>query len=790
MGRLASAITLIAGLLLAWHASTPPPVVPANAPATTFSADRAVADVRAIGQRPHPAGSADHARVRAWLIQQMRTVGLTVRAQPGSSLRARLDEGEWRADGADTVNLIGILPGRDRAAPAVALMAHYDSVPGSPGAADDGAGIAAALEIVRALQAGGTRHRDLILLFTDAEEAGLHGARAFFTADPLRNRIGFLINMDVRGDAGRAIMHETGANSGEAIALYARVVGKPMTDSIASDVKRYITNNTDFAIAKEAGVAGLNLSFLGDQFDYHAASSTPDRLDRRSLQDLGDQALAITRATITASRLPQPAPDRAYASLLSWWTVQYPLWGGWLLLAASGLLAFAAWARGARMAGGVRARGVAAAVTFVLACALAIHAVRIGTGVDYGFTVVRPLLARWGWFETAVGLAILAVSLATFTAAARGAPRRAVIPILGIGLACWLIDGFSPVGPILAMLTAAGAAIAFRTPLPRDALPFGLFVITGLLAIIAQSMAPAAAVLLCWSLVAAGIVALLATRAGGWRVTAIVAIGAVALGQIGSIGHAILLTVGENIPEAGALFAMMAAAIIAPLLARAAEEGGTRVMAVACAMAALALTAGIRLGDPASPLRPDTSQILYVSDATTGQSYRISSLARIDPWTRAALRADGHGAGTAAMPPLFARVSIARARSARIDPPPSTIVRLPDGRVRITVAATPDVRDLRVRLASSTPIRRVIVNGIDAPGLMARAQAPATIQWTAPTHGLTILLEPSTPGRIAARLSALRDGWPREARPLPRRPADAMPWYNSDSSVALWTLAL
>ncbi|WP_369751217.1 M28 family peptidase, partial [Novosphingobium sp. AP12] len=26
--------------------------------------------------------------------------------------------------------------------PAVALMAHYDSVPGSPGAADDGAGVA------------------------------------------------------------------------------------------------------------------------------------------------------------------------------------------------------------------------------------------------------------------------------------------------------------------------------------------------------------------------------------------------------------------------------------------------------------------------------------------------------------------------------------------------------------------------------------------------------------------------------------------------------------------------
>nr|QQZ51290.1 hypothetical protein JKL49_09545 [Phenylobacterium glaciei] len=29
-------------------------------------------------------------------------------------------------------NLIGVLPGKDRKAPALALMAHYDSVPGSP----------------------------------------------------------------------------------------------------------------------------------------------------------------------------------------------------------------------------------------------------------------------------------------------------------------------------------------------------------------------------------------------------------------------------------------------------------------------------------------------------------------------------------------------------------------------------------------------------------------------------------------------------------------------------------
>ena len=50
-------------------------------------------------------------------------------------------------------NIVGVLPGRDRSAPALALMAHYDSVAASPGAADDIMGVAAILETARAIKA-------------------------------------------------------------------------------------------------------------------------------------------------------------------------------------------------------------------------------------------------------------------------------------------------------------------------------------------------------------------------------------------------------------------------------------------------------------------------------------------------------------------------------------------------------------------------------------------------------------------------------------------------------------
>ena len=51
-------------------------------------------------------------------------------------------------------------------------MAHYDSVPFGPGAADDGAGVVTLLETARALKAGPPLKNDVIFLFTDGEEAG------------------------------------------------------------------------------------------------------------------------------------------------------------------------------------------------------------------------------------------------------------------------------------------------------------------------------------------------------------------------------------------------------------------------------------------------------------------------------------------------------------------------------------------------------------------------------------------------------------------------------------------
>jgi Zn-dependent M28 family amino/carboxypeptidase len=82
-------------------------------------------------------------------------------------------------DGKDLygVNVIarldGIQPG-----PPVVIGAHYDTVPNSPGADDNGSGVAALLELARVLKPMPVRVPVILAAF-DHEEAGMFGSRAF-----------------------------------------------------------------------------------------------------------------------------------------------------------------------------------------------------------------------------------------------------------------------------------------------------------------------------------------------------------------------------------------------------------------------------------------------------------------------------------------------------------------------------------------------------------------------------------------------------------------------------------
>ena len=332
-------VALVLGLLLGIYATIPPAPRPADAPSALFSAGRAMADVRVIAARPHPTGSAENAEVRRHLLLRMGALGMEVQTEtallPAKGLE-RLNRWSGRSDSAVTMtNVIGILPGRDRSLPAVMLMSHHDTVWGSPGAADDTTGVAASLEVVRAIKAKGQPERDLIVLVTDAEELGLMGAKHFFANNPLRSRVGAIINLEARGGGGRANMFQTSAQNGAAMELYATHAQQPAASSLAAFIYSVLPNDTDLTPALEGNYTAYNIAFIGRSGLYHSPLITPDRLDQGSVQDMGDQTLELADALLAKDGIPGKAPDRVFFDWLGVTTVHYPVGLGWLILAGA-----------------------------------------------------------------------------------------------------------------------------------------------------------------------------------------------------------------------------------------------------------------------------------------------------------------------------------------------------------------------------------------------------------------------------------------------------------------------
>jgi hypothetical protein len=314
----------------------PPRPVPADAPATEFSAYRARRDVAVVARQRHPIGSAAQAQVREYLCSRLRALGLAPTVVEGTALAAK--NGEVSAG--HVQNIVARLPGRQPGGPAVLVLAHYDSQPQSPGAGDDGAGVAAMLETLRALRAGPPLAHDVIWLFTDGEEAGLLGARAY-AADTarLRRKVGMVLNFEGRGNAGPSLTFEVSTRNGWVMQEYARVAPLPVASSLFYEAYRHLANDTDFTPLKQAGLTGLNFAYVGGYPYYHSPADTPAHLDLGSLQHQGSYMLSLVRHFASIPLTQTKAPDYTFFNPLGKWLVRYPAtWNLPLTLGTVGLL--------------------------------------------------------------------------------------------------------------------------------------------------------------------------------------------------------------------------------------------------------------------------------------------------------------------------------------------------------------------------------------------------------------------------------------------------------------------
>ncbi|MGH9877267.1 MAG: M20/M25/M40 family metallo-hydrolase, partial [Nitrososphaerales archaeon] len=206
----------------------------------------------------------------------------------------------------------------------VLLVSHYDSVPTGPGASDDGAGVASMLESLRALRTEQTLKNDLLFLFTDAEEIGLLGAKAFVDENPLIKNVGVVINLEARGNSGPAIMFETSNENGWLIKESAKSVPGIVANSLSGEIYRRLPNDTDLSVFKRAGLSGLNFAYIKGLNHYHTQLDSVANIDKRSLQHLGNSALALARHFGNANLEQTKETDAVYFSVPGSSLIYYP----------------------------------------------------------------------------------------------------------------------------------------------------------------------------------------------------------------------------------------------------------------------------------------------------------------------------------------------------------------------------------------------------------------------------------------------------------------------------------
>lgn len=229
-----------------------------------------------------------------------------------------------------TYNLIGMITGTMPGSGAVLMLAHWDhlgecAAAEQPdricnGAADNASGLAAMLELTQRLNSTGPHGRDIYVLATTSEEAGLLGARAFakMSPVPLANIVAaFNFDMVAVAPAGSPV----GFIGREQTPLDAVILdhiaknGRTLGDQSLAD--SFVQRQDGWALRQQGvpsvllsstyGTRGILTPFLGSR--YHRPSDSADAVELGgAIEDLLLHE-GLIRLLADPARYPPPARD-------------------------------------------------------------------------------------------------------------------------------------------------------------------------------------------------------------------------------------------------------------------------------------------------------------------------------------------------------------------------------------------------------------------------------------------------------------------------------------------------
>ncbi len=437
---------------------TAPPAVRSTNAADQFNTHRALDRTAEIlgDERPHPVDTPANDAVRARLISQIRLLGFEPEL---TTAPACWSSGDTLYISCATVKNVSFRIGpRPQAGERNTILAtsHYDSVPAGPGAADAQLGVSVLLETAYHLSKQ-ELSRPILFLFTDGEEGGLFGARAFVKRDPRASEVDLVINFEARGVEGPAYMFETSQPNGLVIPAFMHAVRNPTANSLMAAIYERLPNSTDVAVYLPEGWNALNFAIIGREAYYHTPYDNMENLSRDSVQHMGDLGLATLRKFSTTD-VPQDNKRLIYTDIAGRGMIALPESFAIPLLAIAISIALI----GFRYlpANNVRIVSIRTTIlTFAMPLLMLIAAGLLGYGTQFIIDLIREEPSYWrthGWashgWATLIGIALACILPSLIS---RKITRQHLFT------ASWF--WFSVVGLVIAIILP-GASVLFVLP--------------------------------------------------------------------------------------------------------------------------------------------------------------------------------------------------------------------------------------------------------------------------------------------------------------------------------------
>lgn len=269
-------------------------VVPASLVQPPISRAAVMAHVRALSETigPHPAGSPAGLRAARYIAGRLRACGYEVRLQP---LRTR-------DAGLPTANVIAWNPAWQRL-PRLVVGAHYDTTPTSPGADDNSTGVAALLEVARALRLRPAAF-DVTFVAFGAEECAQDGSHYYVSEC---QRTGTLpqgmVNLDMLAVGEYFQIGSYGTNPW-LMRHWAAVAGRMGVRELQAHAT--FGGKSDYAAFAAAGVPVAACAWDPEDTAKHTPRDSLRNLAQRGLMQAFEAHLALTANCLLAALLTPP----------------------------------------------------------------------------------------------------------------------------------------------------------------------------------------------------------------------------------------------------------------------------------------------------------------------------------------------------------------------------------------------------------------------------------------------------------------------------------------------------